>query len=367
MKVADFTNTDRPQLNVRVTYTSAADLLCTLWILGNDDDHVIEDNDLGADWFEDFEARLSADTLADLTEIGSGDIWVGLIPALPEAGEGTTCDQFIDFVAAMEPVDLRYRLIKTFDLLHDVDRAVIADAAEGVPDAIETVLGHDSLAKPEMKQWRASLQHLLEMAPEDSHQLIVRTLRNVQREAFHGFEEEFRPYLEADFRSKKTMERRMSPERLLELATSGLAFTDEHARRPIVLLPTMVARPWVVIAARTDYFILGYPVAEEHLTDDGDAPSPWLVKLHKALGDERRLRIMRTLAQGDATLAELADTVDIAKSTLHHHLMLMRAAGLLRIEVGDDKRYSLRENTLADAAAMLDCYIHPNSVTEEGP
>jgi DNA-binding transcriptional ArsR family regulator len=367
MKVADFTNTDRPQLNVRVTFTSAADLLCTLWIIGNDDALVLDDNDLGADWFAEFEERLSPDTLADLDEIGSGDIWVGLIPALPEAGEGTTCDQFIDFVAAMEPADLRYRLIKTFDLLSDVDRSVIADAAEGVPEAIERVLGHESLAKPDMKQWRASLQHLLEMEPAASHDLIVRALSSVQREAFHEFEDEFRPYLEADFRSKKTMERRMSPERLLELTTSGLAFADDHARKPIVLLPTMVARPWVVIAARTDYFILGYPVAEEHLTDDGDAPSPWLVKLHKALGDERRLRIMRTLAQGDATLAELADTVDIAKSTLHHHLMLMRAAGLLRIEVGDDKRYSLRENTLSDAAAMLDYYIHPNSVTEEGP
>lgn len=366
MKIADFTSTDQPPLNVRVTYSSAADLLCALWIIGSEDADTLEDNDLGREWFEEFEGRLSPTTLADLAEIGSGDLWIGLVPALPEAGEGTTVDQFIDFVAAMDPADLRYRLIKTFDVFQGIERSIVADAAEGDAEAIEAVLAADALAQAKMKPWRAALQHILELEPEATHDLVVRTLRNVQREAFYEFEAEFRPHLEADFRSKKAMERRMSPERLLELATSGIGFADEQARKPIVLLPTIVARPWVVFASRTDYFILGYPVAEEHLGDDADAPSPWLVKLHKALGDERRLRVLRTLAQGDATLAELADTVDIAKSTLHHHLMLMRAAGLVRLQVGDDKRYSIREETLADASALLDCYIHPTT-TEEGP
>ncbi len=367
MKIADFTNTDQPPINLRLTYSSGADLLCALWIIGDDDAGALEDNDLGDEWFAAFVDRLSPSTRADLDEIGSGEIWIGLIPALPEAGDGSTVDQFIDYVAAMEPADLRYRLIKTFDELHGVERSVVADAAEGVPEAIEAVLADEALGKQEMKRWRESLRHLLELEPTQTHDLIVRTLRAVQAEAFAEHEAEFRPYLEADVRSKRAMERRMSPQRLLELATSGIAFADEHARKPIVLLPTMVARPWVVMAARTDYFILGYPVAEEHLADDGDAPSPWLVKLHKALGDERRLRVLRTLAQGDATLAELADTVDIAKSTLHHHLMLLRAAGLVRLQLGEDKRYSLREETLSDAAAMLDCYIHPTPITEEGP
>lgn len=367
MKVADFTNPDQPSLNLRVTYTSAADLLCTLWVIGGDDDTALEDNDLGTEWFEAFAERLSPSTLADIEEIGSGEMWIGLIPSLPDAGEGTTCDQFIDFIDAMDPVDLRYLLITGLDVFSGVERSVIAGAAEGDAEAIEQVLGHESLSKPDMKRWAASLHHLLELPPEATHDLIVRTLRSVQREAFHEFEAEFRPYLEADFRSKKAMKRRMSSERLLELATSGIGFADEHARKPIVLLPTMVARPWVVIAGASDYFILGYPVAEEHLAEGGDAPSPWLVKLHKALGDEKRLRIMRTLAKGDATLAELADTVDVAKSTLHHHLMLLRSAGLIRVSVGHEKRYSLRPDTLSDANAMLDCYIHPTPVTEEGP
>ena len=46
--------------------------------------------------------------------------------------------------------------------------------------------------------------------------------------------------------------------------------------------------------------------------------------------------------------------------------MLLRAAGLVRLHVGEDKRYSLREDTLADAPVMLDHYIHTADDMEEG-
>ena len=174
--------------------------------------------------------------------------------------------------------------------------------------------------------------------------------------------------LEADFRSKRAMARRISPERLIEVAASGINFTEESLPRlPIVLMPTMVTRPWIVFASGPDYFVLGYPVADEFLGVDPDAPPPWLVKLHKALGDERRLRILRILAEGDASLADLSEKIDVAKSTLHHHLMLLRAAGLIRVHVGEDKRYSLRDEAFHDGNTLLDHYIHGTPETEEGP
>ncbi|MFO7699149.1 MAG: winged helix-turn-helix domain-containing protein [Acidimicrobiia bacterium] len=365
MKLADFTSTTKTPLNLRVTYSSAIDLLCALWIIGSKGDHALEDNELGDQWFTDLEASLTPSTREDLGLIGNGDAWIALIPVLPEAGEGATIAEFIEFLAEIDPADLRYRLITVYDVFDESHRELMADAAEGNAEAIEVLLGVEGLSTPEMKKWRGSLQYLLGLDPVDTRELIVGVLRRVQDEAFSKIEEEFRPYLEADFRSKRSMQRRVSPERLLEVATSGVNFSDEHARRPIVLMPTMVARPWVVVAARSDFFVLGYPVADEHLEADGDAPPQWLVKLHRALGDERRLRVLRTLAQGDASLGELAETVDIAKSTLHHHLMLLRAAGLVRVQVGEDKRYSLRSDTFGDAAAMLDCYINATTDKEE--
>lgn len=360
MKVADYTSSPKTPLSLRVSYHSASDLLCTLWILGDRAvGEQVEELDLGDEWFDAIEDGLSAETRLALDAIGCGDVWVAMLPFLPEMGEGGTIDGFIAAIADMDPPDLRYRFIKLHDKFGDDDREVLADAAEGRPGAVDRLLDLPAYSDSGLKAWRETLRYLLSMEPEQTRSAIVNILRRTQDEVFARHEAEFRPLLKADFDAKRAMARRIAPERLLEIATSGINFSEDHARKPIVLIPTMVARPWVVFSAGPDYFVLGYPVADEYLEEGADAPPKWLVKLHKALGDERRLRILRTLAEGDASLADLAESVDIAKSTLHHHLMLLRAAGLVRLHVGQEKRYSLRDNTIVDAAAVLDHYIHP--------
>jgi DNA-binding transcriptional ArsR family regulator len=367
MKVADYTSSAQEPLTLRVSMSSAADLLCSLWILSDRrNDDALEDLDLGDPWFAALEDDLSPETVANLDRIGSGEVWIAMLPTLPETGEGGTVASFLTYLKGMDPADLRFALMNVQDLLTDVPRDVVADAAEGKLDAVETILSVSCLATPEKKRWRETLRYLLMMEPVETQQLIVDTLERFQSDAFATREATFRPFLEADYRSKRSMARRVSPERLLELATSGINFSEGSAKRlPIVLMPTMVARPWVVFASGPDYFVLGYPVGDEFLDEDPDAPPTWLVKLHKALGDERRLRVLRTLAEGDASLADLADQVDIAKSTLHHHLMLLRAAGLVRVHVGEEKRYSLRNEALGDANRVLDHYIHGTADSEE--
>ena len=359
MKVADYTSPQHAPLNLRVSFNSAIDLLSALWILGDRRSGcALEDLSLGDDWFAEFEASLSPETVSLLDEIGSGDTWIALMPLLPETASGGSVDDFITLLSEMDPADLRYRLIHVHDKFAPEHRELIADASEGDLEAIEALLAVPVLSGPDLKQRTDTLRFLLTMEPIATKQLLVDVLTRAHSEAFVNHEATFRTYLEADYRSKRAMSRRISAERLLEVATSGINFTDDRAYKPFVLMPTMVARPWVVFASGPDFFVLGYPVSDDILEADADAPPQWLVKLHKALGDDRRLRVLRTLAEGDASLAELADTVDIAKSTLHHHLMLLRSAGLVRVHVGDDKRYSLREETLGDAASTLDHYIH---------
>jgi DNA-binding transcriptional ArsR family regulator len=366
MKVADFTSTNRGRLSLRFSHHSAVDLLCALWVLGDRQCGCeIGEFDVGSEWFDEFEAALSDETRAALADIGSGEMWIGLIPFLPEAGDGGTVESFIQYLSAMEPAELRYQVMNLYDMVGDIPNDVIADAAEGDAASVETVLAAPELNGPERKPWRDTLAYLLAMDPADTQALIVGILTDAQATAFAGHEEAFRPMLQADARSKRAMARRISPERLFEIATAGVHISEDRATKPIVLMPTMVARPWVVIAEAPDFFVFGYPVAEEFIGADPDAPPQWLVKLHKALGDERRMRLLRTLAQGDASLAELSEQADIAKSTLHHHLMLLRAAGLVRVHVGEEKQYSLRDETLTDAASALDHYIHGTTDAEE--
>jgi DNA-binding transcriptional ArsR family regulator len=89
------------------------------------------------------------------------------------------------------------------------------------------------------------------------------------------------------------------------------------------------------------------------------------VRLSKALGDEKRLRILRALADGEKTLMELADTFGVAKTTMHHHMIILRSAGLVTVGVGS-KRYRLRHETVPDVGALLSGYLgaasHPSVV-----
>ncbi len=99
-----------------------------------------------------------------------------------------------------------------------------------------------------------------------------------------------------------------------------------------------------------------YPVASESLNADRETPPARLVHLTKALADERRLRIIRKLARQDYTLQELADAFTLPKTTMHHHLSILRQAGLVRLRLGDN-RYSLRSETLESLAELLHAYM----------
>ena len=359
MRIADYTGSELPPLNIRVTYNSASDLLCALWFLADRQAGcVLEDLDIGDDWLAALEDDLSTETLEAIAEIGSGDAWVALLPLLADTASGGTIEDFIGHLEEMDPADLRLTLMKVHDKFPRVDQELVADAAEGDFDAVETLLAIPELDDAEMKRWRDALRFLLLKEPKELQEYIVGIIRSTHAEGFAEREREFRPYLEADYRAKRTMARRVSPERLLDVATSGIQIADSRAYRPMVLVPTMVARPWVVFAQGPDSFVIGYPVSDETLNPDPDAPPQWLVKMHKALGDEKRLRALRVLAEGDASLAELAEKVDAPKSTMHHHMMLLRTAGLVQIHMGTEKKYSLKDEAIGDASTYLTHYIH---------
>ena len=84
----------------------------------------------------------------------------------------------------------------------------------------------------------------------------------------------------------------------------------------------------------------------------------WTVKLKvlrpASLGDGRRVRILRRLVEGNSTLDELAEAVGLARSTTHHHLTQLRAAGL--VTLGGNARgywYALRPEGLTEAQRAI--------------
>lgn len=86
------------------------------------------------------------------------------------------------------------------------------------------------------------------------------------------------------------------------------------------------------------------------------APPPRLVRVLKALGDERRLRILHRLGEGEFTLQELSTHFDTGNTTMLHHLVILRAAGLVEVR-GTAKRYRMRREPLDDLPRFIDLYL----------
>jgi DNA-binding transcriptional ArsR family regulator len=141
-------------------------------------------------------------------------------------------------------------------------------------------------------------------------------------------------------------------------ATNGYELSDDLPVERVLLLPSYWFRPWLIINRIDDVEVLTSPVSDEHLALPSAAPSPALVKLTKALGDEGRLRLLRRMGGGPITLADAMDELDLAKTTAHHHLSILRQAGLVVIRgEGRDSRYALRAHAPTAAAKALEEYL----------
>jgi ArsR family transcriptional regulator len=73
---------------------------------------------------------------------------------------------------------------------------------------------------------------------------------------------------------------------------------------------------------------------------------------HKALADVNRLRIVRRLAAGEASVAELIAHVGLSQPLVSHHLKRLRVAGLVETRrVGRETICTLRPEAFGEVAA----------------
>jgi ArsR family transcriptional regulator, arsenate/arsenite/antimonite-responsive transcriptional repressor len=72
---------------------------------------------------------------------------------------------------------------------------------------------------------------------------------------------------------------------------------------------------------------------------------------HKALADVNRLRIVRRLAEGEASVAELIAHVGLSQPLVSHHLKRLRTAGLVATRrVGRETICTLRPEAFGEVA-----------------
>src|SRR5690606_17097039 len=167
----------------------------------------------------------------------------------------------------------------------------------------------------------------LQVPTADVGPATARILRSVRDTALREHMAAWGAAIAASAGSTGMLAGSLEPHQLIEQVTNGIAYQIPLGTRQLVLVPTVTLRPWTLVSDFGDSIVIAYAVADEHLDPDPDAAPGWLVRFHKALGDDKRLRILREVAQGGATLAELTEVLDLAKSTVFHHMGILRAAG----------------------------------------
>jgi DNA-binding transcriptional ArsR family regulator len=171
----------------------------------------------------------------------------------------------------------------------------------------------------------------------DVKRLSLLVLKRWQKEVFADQQDGLLPILETQALAWRREVDRVPPLHLIEQATNGIAYEAEPGISKVVLVPSVLTKPWVFITESGPEKVFFCPAPA------GERSDRRVAALYAALGDPSRLRILRRLTQGEAGLTDLAEELGLAKSTVHGHTVLLRDAGFVRSLIGARKGYRLAD------------------------
>ncbi len=321
------------------------------------DEH--KDYEVENEWLEQIRERISPE-LRRAIEYVSGslqdnDIWCDLTGIAYDCEAPRDVPTLIAHIEAMDALELHLYMLGYYS--HSIGKFTSSEvalrAAKGDKDAQKQFLRAVKLG--DVKRLR-STRRLLTLDAASLKSSVLEVLRRWYDEIFREQEAQILPILQRDADTKCELKSSVAPGRFIELATNGFEYIPEPFTRAVVLVPSFVMRPYVCDIEHHNVTIFVYPVADESLVEDSSAPPQRLVRLYKALADERRLRILKKLAAQAYSLQEMADEMGVAKTTLHHHFVILRSSGLVRLRTSDH-RYRLREETFSDVSDLLEAYL----------
>jgi DNA-binding transcriptional ArsR family regulator len=357
VRLVDLRGTPAPAgPTVEVRASDGAELLRCAGVLLTDDPASF---DLGADRIAAVRDATPPDLLEDLQALsgpgGGSDRTLLLLAAVaattPAPG---TIEQVRD--AFLDDALLPWRLLADRRIDDDWPTELVTRVLDGDEDALAQLRAQvdAGTAHPE-------LEALLARSPADYRDLLVDVIDRFDREVFRHLADEAMGAVErdVDHRRQQLEDGAAAADVVLE-ATNGFELVEDPTLARVVLLPSYWCRPWLVLGRLGDTEMLSSPVAEQFVALPCEAPPPSLVKLCKALGDEGRLKLLRRMGSGPISLNDAMTELGVAKATAHHHLSILRQAGLVSLR-DEDRRttYGLRDDAATLTGEALTDYLRP--------
>jgi DNA-binding transcriptional ArsR family regulator len=338
-------------VGVEIDVAEAAEVLMSIAAVLDEDDETF---DLGRDHLAAARGAISPETAALIERLAfrgekCAAYLLGIVYELPAP---RTFAALLERLHAMDATEVKLHLLGYYSSAnHLVEADVIKAAALGDEAAIDTFV--EALSGYGFKQEIA--RTLLGLGPDVVKASLVDLLPLWYEEVFRPHSDGWQEAAERDAEAKRAAAGKHTPEQMVELATNGFQYTPAAGVRTLVFFPSWWMRPWVILWEHKGAKIFCYPLRLEQ-GEGGTSPTE-LARLYKALGDEGRLRLLRRLSEGSLRLSEAATELGVAKSTAHHHLAILRHAGLVTIREEDEKVYNLRRDTVPQAGALLESFL----------
>ena len=313
---------------------------------GSTDDLPAEDRE----WLAANKAAMPPDISAEFKRLFESEVCIAVPSIAVDRPEIRTA---ADIVAAVAGAPYQTVVVGMFD-----------DGPHDQPltSLVEQVMAGDDSVMPAiadlLPEWKREVRLEILREPEKAVGHLVDVLAWWEH-VFTPIEPRIADILERDYELRATDRETLAPVDLIERTTGGIRWLPEAGVRRVILAPSYFSRPYNFLMNSADWRMFGYPVSDQaiEVSDPLAAPQA-VVRLHRALGDETRLRILKLLAGRDLYLTEIAQQLDLSKPTIKHHLALLRSAGLVTItESGTVIYYSLRRNRLDDASADIKRFL----------
>ena len=338
-----------------IEHAPAYELLHSLVVTVDRED--AETYEIGAPWLDEARDRAGEELLAriDAVSFGDADTFRNLMGLAYDAPSPRDVDAFIGHLRSTDPVEIKLHLVQFYcrDTRRSTPASVIRSAVAGDPEAIDEFL---RTSHPDWEPWTAYLRAVLDRDGDDLKTDLLSVIEEWADRVWKPESLTIMPIIERDAEAKRDLVRELPLEEFVRTATNGVEYTPRPGVERLVMIPSFINRPVVTFTEFGEVLMVFFPVADESVSADADAPPLRLVRLSKALGDEKRLRILRALADGEKSLMELAEMFGVAKTTMHHHMIVLRSAGLISVGVGA-KRYRLRTEAVPNIGALLSGYL----------
>ena len=257
-----------------------------------------------------------------------GETWLNLFGVALDAGPPHTVERLRDALETIDGLEVRRHVLGRFAwswcTLAGVDD--IEAAAAGDPKAGRRLLEHPRYYGGHAA---ASLATLLPLNADETRRRLVRAVEAAGPLVAANAADELAAAAERAATALAEQEALAAIERL----TAGYRYVPEVEADRVVLVPHLEHGLPLVLAQHRSARLIAY------LAEPDRSAQESVVSLGRALSDPKRVEILALVGRGVGRSGDLVDATGLTRSTVHHHLAQLRAAGLVALE-GNARAYT---------------------------